>query len=247
MSYRAADGAALVAAAVRAAIEAKAPRRTVAAVAAAVSGTVVSAATRAASPDIVAKESAKIQGGDGDAAELLSSLRAVRAAQRKRKKERKKAAKHEAAALDVRVVDGTADANLGSGEPVVAASALVPSEQFEVGTHALAPPPPTATNEAIRDVATGAVANEPGSLVESSIALTRGWDSAPSFSDATSHRTDEDASHHSAVENRPSLAYPRSSPYPAAAPASKGLRKGGKKGGGRGKSIDWSQPGLPFN
>jgi len=89
MSSHAADGAALVTAAVQAVIQAGAPRRTVAVVAAVVAGTSLSAAARATSP--VTK--AKAQPPDpqstaeeaGDSAQLLASLLAVRRAQRLRK------------------------------------------------------------------------------------------------------------------------------------------------------------------
>jgi len=103
MSAQAADGAALVAAAVQAAIREGAPRRTVAAVAAAVAGTVLPAARRAT----MSAASAKVQPPDAQRAaareheagsspeELLYSLRAVRSAQRRRKQERRRAAKQE--------------------------------------------------------------------------------------------------------------------------------------------------------
>lgn len=99
MSYLAADGAALVAAAVQAAIRERAPRRTVAAVAAAVTGTLVSAAARpcvATKPKVCTQDAQSAAGETDDPAQLLETLRAVRRTQRKKKKERRRAAKLEA-------------------------------------------------------------------------------------------------------------------------------------------------------
>jgi len=90
-----ADGASLVAAAVRAAILAKAPRRTVAAVAAAVAGAFVhrSPAQRPApTPRAPTGRQAATPPAPGDSPEeLLQALRAERQAQRRRKKERRRA------------------------------------------------------------------------------------------------------------------------------------------------------------
>jgi hypothetical protein len=94
-----ADGPALLAAAVRAACQANAPRRTVQAVAAAVTGVLVRPHTVAAEPhtDTGVRAGARSNAeADGDPAMLLSSLRAVRKAQRQRKKERRLAAKQAA-------------------------------------------------------------------------------------------------------------------------------------------------------
>ena len=100
MSYSAADGASLVAAAVQAAIRERAPRRTVAAVAAAVSGTVLSAAARPFAPATMHKERAQDAQGKAEESDdpgpLLERLRAVRRAQRQRKKEKRRAAKQAA-------------------------------------------------------------------------------------------------------------------------------------------------------
>ena len=100
MSYSAADGASLVAAAVQAAIRERAPRRTVAAVAAAVSGTVLSAAARPFAPATMHKERAQDAQGKAEESDdpgpLLEKLRAVRRAQRQRKKEKRRAAKQAA-------------------------------------------------------------------------------------------------------------------------------------------------------
>jgi hypothetical protein len=108
MGYNAADGAALVAAAVDAAHRAGAPRRTVAAVAAAVAGTVLSAAAAprqpATKPQVHTQEppSATLEADNPE--KLLASLRAVRRAQRLRKKQRRRDAK-QAAGLSLSVAE----------------------------------------------------------------------------------------------------------------------------------------------
>ncbi|CAJ1376046.1 unnamed protein product [Effrenium voratum] len=94
------DGAALVAAAVRAACAAKAPRRTVAAVAAAVASTVlrpvdVTAAPPTSSPTKPARASG---GEEATEAELVERLRQSRADRRRIKRQRRRAAKAAAAA-----------------------------------------------------------------------------------------------------------------------------------------------------
>ena len=92
-----ADGAAFVAAAVRAAVLAKAPRRTVQAVAAAVAGVFVRPVVAKAARGQAAPVSQDAQctsaqpPGDASAEVLLEALRAARSAQRRRKKERRKA------------------------------------------------------------------------------------------------------------------------------------------------------------
>ena len=92
------DGAALLAAAVRAACQAKAPRRTVQAVAAAVTGVlvrpIVAAVPRSGAVVPAGAQSAHEE--PSDPAILLESLRAARRAQRARKKERRRAAKQAA-------------------------------------------------------------------------------------------------------------------------------------------------------
>jgi len=97
MKPQAADGAALVAAAVQAAIQAGAPRRTVAAVAAAVAGTSLSAAARSTPTETRARvpplDPQKPAEESGDAAQLLERLKAVRKAARLRKKQRRREAK----------------------------------------------------------------------------------------------------------------------------------------------------------
>jgi len=97
-----ADGAALVAAAVRSAILAKAPRRTVAAVAAAVACALVRGPTKAATPrpDAGARARAPQDAGPevaaDDAPALLAALRSARCSQRRRKRERRRAGKEAA-------------------------------------------------------------------------------------------------------------------------------------------------------
>lgn len=122
------DGAALVAAAVKAAVQARAPRRTVQAVAAAVTGVLLARQETAAAPGPVAVAPPDTQGatrlnGSGDASPeaLLQALRAARSAQRQRKKQRRKANK-EAARLatteDARtddVVQNNLDSSQGVG------------------------------------------------------------------------------------------------------------------------------------
>ena len=106
MSYNAADGAALVAAAVQAVIRERAPRRTVAAVAAAVAGTVMSAAASppAARPQMRTQDAKSETLEADDPEKLLASLRAVRRAQRLRKKQRRREAK-QAAGISLRVAE----------------------------------------------------------------------------------------------------------------------------------------------
>ena len=96
----AADGPALLAAAVRAACLAKAPRRTVQAVASAVAGVLARPPPAEATPAPVRPVQANFgrhaaDGATSDASpeELLAALRAARTAQRKRKKERRRAKK----------------------------------------------------------------------------------------------------------------------------------------------------------
>jgi hypothetical protein len=95
------DGAALLAAAVRAAVQAKAPRRTVQAVAAAVTGVLLRLPADAVPhPDSRRQPDAPVQTADaGDPVQLLASLRAARRSQRQRKKERRRLAKQATSAL----------------------------------------------------------------------------------------------------------------------------------------------------
>ena len=92
------DGAALLAAAVRAAVQAKAPRRTVQAVAAAVTGVLLRQPSAAVPhTDSRRRPDAPMETEDtGDPAQLLATLRASRRSQRQRKKERRRAAKQAA-------------------------------------------------------------------------------------------------------------------------------------------------------
>ena len=97
----AADGAALLAAAVRAAVLAKAPRRTVQAVAAAVTGVLLRPVTAAAEPRTgpIAPPDAPGNAEDAcDPAILRATLRSVRSARRQRKKQNLREAKQAALA-----------------------------------------------------------------------------------------------------------------------------------------------------
>lgn len=132
------DSAALLAAAIRAACQAGAPRRTVQAVASAVTGVLIrpaGAVPRSAS-GMPAGTQCNDGVGDDDAAQLLSSLRLARSAQRKRKKERRKAAKLAATGIlpaapvaddekmdDANTKNDAADQHRGIGEPAAAVSA----------------------------------------------------------------------------------------------------------------------------
>jgi hypothetical protein len=137
-----ADGPALLAAAVRAACQANAPRRTVQAVAAAVTGVLVRPHTVAAEPHTDTGVRAGAQSNaeaDGDPAMLLSSLRAVRKAQRQRKKERRLAAKQAAplASNDAPIEESAPNADVSISKADVAdqsavtegVSAAVPAPQ----------------------------------------------------------------------------------------------------------------------
>jgi len=123
------DGAALLAAAVRAACQAGAPRRTVQAVAAAVTGVLVRP-TSGAVPHSDTRRPAGAQSNAceeaGDPLELLSSLRAARKAQRQRKKERRRVAKL-ASTTETKSIStlptNAADHDKSSGEILVVESA----------------------------------------------------------------------------------------------------------------------------
>ena len=103
------DGAALVAAAVRAAVLAKAPRRTVAAVAASVICALARAAAAVTPPRSTAAPARAPTADAGpdvaadDAPALLAALRSARASQRRRKKERRRAGKAAAAPATMEV------------------------------------------------------------------------------------------------------------------------------------------------
>lgn len=194
MSYNAADGAALVAAAVQAAVRENAPRRTVAAVAAAVAGTVLSAAARATPPATRAKVRAvDVQSPAedvGDPAQLLASLRAARRAQRARKKERRKAARQAASdalasptapisSLDIEAHDeGAAGQCAGSGGTLVAAPAHAPgalaAETPPLLTASASPWRPSSMGAAIADDASSAHTLRTATLREGSVAPSAG-------------------------------------------------------------------------
>jgi hypothetical protein len=119
------DGAAMLAAAVRAAVLAKAPRRTVQAVAAAVAGVFARPdATQRPAASVPAGShcAAKETGHDASAEELLAALRSARNAQRRKKKERRREAKMAAskAAEDVNVFEKVpTEQSLGGGLPAL--------------------------------------------------------------------------------------------------------------------------------
>jgi len=151
MSYNAADGAALVAAAVQAAIRERAPRRTVAAVAAAVAGTVMSAAAAPARPATMHRmrtqdaQSETLEADNPD--KLLASLRAVRRAQRLRKKQRRRDAKQAAGMSPsaAEILQPSADVKdddaAGLCAEHVGAPAAVPAVPQSSSAAALAPQP----------------------------------------------------------------------------------------------------------
>ena len=127
----AADGPAMLAAAVRAACMAHAPRRTVQAVAAAVASVYAHMPARttqkADRKEQPATQSATVPGGHADEnmPALVEALRTARSAQRKRKKERRKAAQAERKAQSATAAEG-GRAQLGPavGEQKPAASTL---------------------------------------------------------------------------------------------------------------------------
>lgn len=201
-----ADSAALLAAAVRAAVLAKAPRRTVSAVAAAVTSVLTAPATKDTVKRKPATQGAVVVGETMPGAspgELLTALRASRAAQRKRRKDRRRAAKvaaetddprrgspnqtHDASAAPaVEAVaigsDGAADERHGRGEPVVAESAQASSKQSEVGVISPTLPPPSASAMQLRDFTAGDgedVSGDINMLGEDLFAGARGLESAP--------------------------------------------------------------------
>lgn len=115
----AADGAAMIAAAVRAACLAKAPRRTVQAVAAAVAGVFAQHAEGAGARNRVRVQPAAQTAEDSGVSEvtpdaLVEALRTMRRAQRQRKKERRRASK---VAAQCDEGEGRAGPELGSQKP----------------------------------------------------------------------------------------------------------------------------------
>ena len=99
MQSMAADGPALVAAAVRAAVQAKAPRRTVAATAAAVTSALLAAARSSAAPGTRARAGTgrtAASPSDGASVEAIAEvLQAARSARRQRKRARQRVARRE--------------------------------------------------------------------------------------------------------------------------------------------------------
>ena len=144
MTFPAADGAALVAAAVQAAIHAGAPRRTVAAAAAAVAGIVMSAAARSSAPIPTTRPQdtpSAAQEDAGDPAQLLASLRAVRRARRQRKKQNKRAARQAANAQNP-AIDGQRSAAADSVEGLQEGAAGPRAEPRGATAAVPAPAPP---------------------------------------------------------------------------------------------------------
>ena len=137
------DGAALLAAAIRAAILAKAPRRTVQAIAAAVAGVLMRPAGACAKPAAVPSEPASkhaAESGSFSAEELLDKLRACRREHRRRKKERRKANRSKPACdkEDKKagvVVVGTTAAS--TGRPETESSVVTPRAAVSDGMLAL--------------------------------------------------------------------------------------------------------------
>ena len=127
----AADGPAMLAAAVRAACLAKAPRRTIQAVAAAVAGVFAHPATARATPAPVARMPAGTQraasegdGGEASTEVLIAALREARSTKRRNKRARRKAARagdsavaQEAAAQEAPVPKADAAAATASTRP----------------------------------------------------------------------------------------------------------------------------------
>ena len=167
----------MLAAAVKAAIQAKAPRRTVQAVAAAVASVVIrpDAAVPRSDPKARAGTQSEAQHDDGDPAGLLASLRAARAAQRKRKKERRRAAK-QAAAQTVpsasETKDGAAGQHCDIGESAIAEPALAPVPGPDAAM--LPPPQPpvlhetTSLPDSVGDSVLPRISNTSGKVVMSS-------------------------------------------------------------------------------
>ena len=120
------DGAALLAAAVRAACQAKAPRRTIQAVAAAVTGVLVrpmaEAVPRPRSEVPAGAQGAPVPAPAEDPAVLVDTLRAARRAQRARKKVRRREAK-QAASMHADVLAGTIDSKPRAAEPTIGGAA----------------------------------------------------------------------------------------------------------------------------
>ena len=143
------DGAALLAAAVRAACQAKAPRRTIQAVAAAVTGVLVrpmaEAVPRPRSEVPAGAQGAPVPAPAEDPAVLVDTLRAARRAQRARKKARRREAK-QAASLNADVLVSSVDSMPRAADPTTLGAAGRGAEPWGDSTvrPAQAPPGPCA-------------------------------------------------------------------------------------------------------
>ncbi|CAK0843372.1 unnamed protein product [Prorocentrum cordatum] len=147
------DGAALLAAAVRAACQAKAPRRTVQAVAAAVTGVLVrpmaEAVPRQRSEVPAGVHGAPVPAPAEDPAVLVDTLRAARRAQRARKKVRRREAK-QAASLRADGLAGSVDSRPRAAVPTIGGAAGRGAESWGDSAErpAQAPPGPPAGDAA---------------------------------------------------------------------------------------------------
>ena len=134
MGAMAADGGALLAAAVRAAILAKAPRRTVQAVAVAVAGVILRPPATAAPEPVVSERAGNQRAASAFASDCASAevrleqLREARRARRKRKKERRRARSEVAD-----TVDKEGDVEMAAGAPAEPASASSAAEMLPRG------------------------------------------------------------------------------------------------------------------
>ena len=233
MAAHAADGAALIAAAVSAAIRERAPRRTVAAVAAAVAGTLVSATARPTPPatrsQVCARDDAQTQAADeDDPAQLLSSLRAARRKIRLRRKERRRVAKQAAREAQTSPTqpqqaqpsEGAADQHTGPGGVPAVASAQVPSAAVSAHSAQSEQPAAKLTQENLRGAApavSGAAAADATSVDHFTLGRV-----SPEPSDLGTVRTFGRAS-----------AASRSEPYAAAPHRDRGRGSSGGTGKGR--------------
>ena len=121
-----ADGAALLAAAIRSAVLAKAPRRTVQAIASAVTGVVLRSGNDVPRPAAPVRESTHADEAADDSS-LLAALRASRKAQRIRKKARRREAKLAASSIGANsIVPVGGNAGSAGTEACVAAAETAP-------------------------------------------------------------------------------------------------------------------------
>mmetsp|Transcript_50274 Transcript_50274/g.139588 ORF Transcript_50274/g.139588 Transcript_50274/m.139588 type:complete len:244 (-) Transcript_50274:276-1007(-) len=238
----AADGAALLAAAVGAACRAKAPRRTVQAVAAAVAGVLVRPAAAAAVPRPGAAVPAGAQSAgpdDSDPVQLLDSLRAARRAQRIRKKERRRAAKQAADAHRAPSPRQSQSASqpLATPQPVAAGPCAEPGGALAAAP--AAPEAPMAVDAPVRP--TGALNQQPPSDGEGHFDQLRGLFSddgivslgRASGADLRSLGAGSADSSEDTILGRPRPAVRASTGRPSTAPYAKAPAKGAGKPRGR--------------